>query len=88
MIENNHAYIGITAYAQKQIGKVRLINTNKDELVLSQHAEFGYVEGGTGKIMELIMPFKGKIIRTNLDLLKDTRKINTAPYMPGLYISK
>lgn len=81
LIENNHAYIGITAYAQKQIGKVKSIHINKNELNLSPHTEFGFVEGETGKILELIMPFKGKIIRTNLDLLKNTSRITTAPYM-------
>lgn len=64
------------------------IHINKNESVLPQHAEFGYVTGKSEKILELIMPFKGKIVRTNIDLLKDTRRINTAPYMAWIVYFK
>lgn len=88
LIKKDHAFVGITAYAKKQIGAIAYINLYTSELVLPQHAEFGYLEGKNEKIMELIMPFNGTIVRTNSDLLKDTRKINGAPHMAWLVYFK
>lgn len=88
LIKEDHAFVGITAFAQQQIEAITSIHINKNESILPQHAEFGYVTGKNEKILELIMPFNGKIKRTNIDLLRDPRRINTAPYMAWIVYFK
>src|ERR1035437_3363477 len=77
LIEDDYAFVGLTSYAQKMIGKILMVNIIKNGLDLASNAEFGYVAGGgVGKIFELIMPFKGKVSRTNLEVLKGKNNIN------------
>ena len=82
MIENNIATVGITDFAQGELGDIVYVEVDTlDETVVSE-AVFGTVEA-VKTVSDLFAPLSGKIISFN-DALTDTPElVNSDPYGQG-----
>jgi len=85
-VEGNTAYIGITDYAQDQLGDIVYVDISAQEgdEVASGEA-FGSVEA-VKTVSDLFMPVSGKLIEINEDLNSEPEKINSDPYGTGWII--
>ena len=85
-VEGNTAYIGITDYAQDQLGDIVYVDISAQEgdEVASGEA-FGSVEA-VKTVSDLFMPVSGKLVEINEDLNGEPEKINSDPYGAGWII--
>ena len=82
-VEGDHATIGITDYAQDQLGDIVYIELPWDVGThLSHESKFGDIES-VKATSELLSPVSGEVVKVN-DALKDTPElINDKPYEDG-----
>lgn len=71
--------IGITDFAQKEIGEIDLIEFNIERNMIGENVSWGFVYG-INKTFPLILPCECKIITVNTNLNKKPSHINTDPY--------
>lgn len=84
-IEGNTALIGITDYAQQQLGDVIYIDINSLSNQLKLDEIFGTVEA-IKTVSDLFMPLDGKVLEMNLELENLPTLVNTDPYGKGWII--
>ncbi|PQL90095.1 glycine cleavage system protein GcvH [Apibacter sp. wkB309] len=84
-IEGNTALIGITDYAQQQLGDVIYIDVNSLGNQLKLDEIFGTVEA-IKTVSDLFMPLDGKVLEMNLELENLPTLVNTDPYGKGWII--
>lgn len=74
-VEDNKGYIGVSDYAQKQLGNVVYVDMPEagDELVKGE--DFGAIES-VKAASDLIAPVSGEVIEVNDALSKNPRLIN------------
>jgi glycine cleavage system H protein len=82
---NHIAKIGITDYAQNQLGDLIFVDLPEEGDTFERGEEFGAVES-TKAAVDLFMPLSGEIARANQALLKNPRLANTSPYGDGWLI--
>ena len=80
--EGNLAVVGITDYAQSQLGDVVFVEFPEVGSTLSQHTQFGVVES-VKTASELISPIGGIVIKTNGALAEHPELVNQDPYGDG-----
>lgn len=85
-IEGNTALIGITDYAQQQLGDVIYIDINSLGNQLKLDEIFGTVEA-IKTVSDLFMPLDGKVLEMNLELENLPALVNTDPYGKGWIIN-
>lgn len=78
-IENGRARIGVTDYAQKQLGDVVFVELPAVGKTLAAHETFGTVES-VKAVSELFSPLAGEVLEVNESLAKTPEKVNTDPY--------
>lgn len=85
-VEGNHAYIGITDFAQDQLGDIVYVDISAQEgdEVASGEA-FGSVEA-VKTVSDLFMPVSGTLVEINEELNSAPEKINSDPYGDGWII--
>jgi glycine cleavage system H protein len=81
-VEGDRGRIGITHYAQKQLGDVVYLELPEVGRQIKEHDTFGTVES-VKAVSELFAPVKGEVVETNQPLLQAPEKINTDPYGGG-----
>lgn len=81
-IENKTATVGITAFAQKELGEVVYVDLPNVNYNFKQEEVFGSVEA-IKTVSDLFMPLSGKIIETNEQLLKEPTLVNSNPFENG-----
>lgn len=84
-IKGNTALIGITDYAQQQLGDVIYIDINSLGNQLKLDEIFGTVEA-IKTVSDLFMPLDGKVLEMNLELENLPTLVNTDPYGKGWII--
>lgn len=84
-IEGNIALIGITDYAQQQLGDIIYIDINSLGNQLKLDEIFGTVEA-IKTVSDLFMPLDGKVLEMNLELENLPTLVNTDPYGKGWII--
>lgn len=84
-IEGNTALIGITDYAQQQLGDIIYIDVNSIGNQLKLDEIFGTVEA-IKTVSDLFMPLDGKVLEMNLELENLPTLVNTDPYGKGWII--
>ena len=78
-IEDEYAYIGITDFAQDQLGEVLFVEMPEIEDEITQGEEFGVVE--SSKVAsDLIAPISGEVVEINERLEDEPEYINEDPY--------
>ena len=77
--------IGITDYAQGELGDIVFIELPKVGTSFKKHDVFGTVEA-VKAVSELYSPLSGEVVAINDRLDKDPALVNTAPYGDGWMI--
>lgn len=77
--EGDEAYVGITDYAQSELGDLVFVNLPEvgDEVVGGE--AFGDVES-VKAVADVMSPVTGVVVEINEDLLDDASLINSDPY--------
>ena len=75
-----YAYIGVTDFAQDQLGEVLYVDVPEVEDELTKDSDFGVIE--SSKVAsELIAPISGEVVEVNDEKLEDEPEfVNEAPY--------
>lgn len=81
----NVVAIGITDYAQGELGDIVFIELPKVGTTFSKHDVFGTVEA-VKAVSELYTPVAGEVVAVNDRLDKEPALVNTAPYGDGWMI--
>ena len=76
------AKIGISDYAQDQLGDIVFVELPQVGDVLDKGAEFGTVES-VKAVSELYMPIGGEVVAVNSELEDAPELVNSAPYDQG-----
>jgi len=84
-IEGGQARIGITAYAQEQLGDVVFVELPKVGAKVSGAKTFGVVES-VKAVSDLYAPLSGEVVEVNGELTKKPETVNTDPYGQGWMI--
>lgn len=84
-IEGDHAYIGITEFAQGELGDIVYVEIDTKGEELAQEELFGSVEA-VKTVSDLLMPISGKLIEVNPDLQSNPEVVNKDPYGEGWMI--
>lgn len=81
-VEGNRAYIGITDFAQSELGDIVFVELPEVGDELTADATFGTVES-VKTVSDLFAPISGKIVEVNGELVDAPEKVNEAPYEGG-----
>lgn len=84
-VEGNEAYIGITHFAQRELGDIVYVDVASVGDELDQESVFGTVEA-VKTVSDLFMPVSGKVLEFNEDLNNEPEQVNTDPYGKGWMI--
>jgi glycine cleavage system H protein len=77
--ENDEAVIGITGFAQKELGDIVFVDIDTEGETLETGDKFGTVEA-VKTVSDLLMPVSGKIIAINTMLETVPETVNKDPY--------
>jgi glycine cleavage system H protein len=81
-LEGNTATIGITNFAQGELGDIVYIDINTVGASLSAEAVFGTVEA-VKTVSDLFLPVAGTVTEVNPALASQPELVNTDPYGAG-----
>jgi glycine cleavage system H protein len=82
-VEGDEAIIGITDYAQDQLGDIVYVELPWDTgASVSHEAKFGDIES-VKATSELLSPVSGEVVKVNEDLKEQPELINDNPYDDG-----
>lgn len=84
-VEGDTAVIGITEYAQSELGDIVYVEIETEGEELDVEEVFGTVEA-VKTVSDLFMPISGEVIEFNADLEDAPEKVNEAPYGEGWMI--
>lgn len=84
-VEGNIATVGITDFAQSELGDIVYVEIETEGEELAQEEVFGSVEA-VKTVSDLFMPISGKIIEFNSALESDPEAVNKDPYGNGWMI--
>ena len=85
MIENEIATVGITDFAQGELGDIVYIEVDSLGENLESESVFGTVEA-VKTVSDLFMPLSGEIIEFNSELESSPELVNEDPYNSGWMI--
>lgn len=81
-LEGNTAYIGITAFAQQELGDIVFVDINTIGKSLAAEAVFGTVEA-VKTVSDLYLPIAATIDEVNAALESQPELVNNDPYGEG-----
>lgn len=84
-IEGDIATIGITEFAQGELGDIVFVEIETQGQSLAEHEVFGTVEA-VKTVSDLFMPMAGEVIEVNAGLADDPAAVNGDPYGKGWMI--
>lgn len=82
LVEGNKAKIGITDFAQKELGDIVYLDINTQGKKVAQNEIFGTIEA-VKTVSDLYMPVTGTILGINSALEADPQLVNSDPYGAG-----
>jgi len=80
--EGDKAYIGVTDYAQDQLGDMVFVELPEVGATVSQGEVFGVIES-VKAVSDLYAPISGEVVEVNTDLSEAPEAINEACYGDG-----
>ncbi|MCP4346176.1 MAG: glycine cleavage system protein GcvH [Desulfobacterales bacterium] len=83
--EGSNIRIGISDYAQDQLGDIVFVELPEVGQTIEKGEEFGTIES-VKAVSELYMPISGEIAAVNTDLEETPEKVNESPYSDGWMI--
>ena len=81
-IEGKRARVGITHYAQDQLGDVVFVELPKVGAKVTQMQTFGVVES-VKAVSDLFAPLSGVVAEVNQELTREPERVNRDPYGTG-----
>ncbi|REC60523.1 glycine cleavage system protein GcvH [Chryseobacterium pennae] len=84
-LENDMAYIGITDFAQSELGDIVYVEIETLGEKLKNHEVFGTVEA-VKTVSDLFLPLAGEILEINPKLEASPELVNSDPYGEGWMI--
>ncbi len=84
-VEDNIAFIGITDFAQSEIGNIVFVDIKTDLTELKMGEPFGTIEA-VKTVSDLYAPVDGKLIEVNPRINNEPQLINSDPYGDGWII--
>lgn len=81
-IDGDTVTIGITDFAQKELGDIVYVEVDTLDETLDQEEVFGTVEA-VKTVSDLFLPVAGEIIEFNESLEDEPENVNTDPYGAG-----
>ena len=84
-LDGNVATIGITEYAQRELGDIVFVEVDTIGKNLEAGAVFGTVEA-VKTVSDLFMPMSGEVLEKNDDLDSSPESVNSDPYGAGWMI--
>jgi len=83
--DGNQVYIGITEYAQGELGDIVFVDIDTDMEEISKGESFGTIEA-VKTVSDLFAPCSGKVLEINAKLEDEPELINSDPYGEGWII--
>lgn len=84
-ITGNEALVGITDFAQHELGDIVYVDVNTVGETVEKEAVFGTVEA-VKTVSDLFMPLTGEVLEVNKDIDSAPESVNTDPYGKGWLI--
>ena len=84
-IEGDEAYIGISDYAQHELGDIVFVDVDTVGETMEKNETFGTIEA-VKTVSDLMMPVSGEILEFNEALEENAAAINSDPYGEGWII--
>lgn len=84
-IDGNTATIGVTDFAQGELGDIVYIEIETEGETLAKEEVFGSIEA-VKTVSDLFMPLSGVVVEFNQDLEGNPEVVNTDPYGDGWMI--
>lgn len=81
-LEGSEAFIGITEFAQRELGDIVYVDINTVGQYVKQNDVFGTVEA-VKTVSDLFMPVSGTVLEINPKLDSSPELVNTDPYGDG-----
>jgi glycine cleavage system H protein len=85
-IEGHRVVVGITDYAQKELGDVVFVELPEVGTTVEAAGTFGVVES-VKAVSDLYAPVSGTVVETNTELEERPELVNTSPYGAGWMIA-
>ena len=84
-LEGDKARVGITAFAQEQLGDVVFVELPKVGAKVTAMKTFGVVES-VKAVSDLFAPLSGEVVEANTELTQKPETVNSDPYGQGWMI--
>ncbi|MES3037724.1 MAG: glycine cleavage system protein GcvH [Bdellovibrionota bacterium] len=84
-VDENIVTIGITEFAQDQLGEIVFVDLPEEGQKVTQHQPFGVVES-VKAVSDLLAPVSGTVIEVNTSLVDDPSGLNDDPINNGWII--
>ncbi len=81
-VEGDVAIVGVTDFAQRELGDIVFVEIESAGKTLKQHEIFGSVEA-VKTVSDLFMPVSGEVTEVNKGLDSTPESINSDPYGEG-----
>ena len=85
LVEGNNATIGITEFAQDELGEIVFIDVTGEGETIDKGEVFGSIEA-VKTVSDLVMPATGEVLEINPKLEDAPELVNTDPYDEGWII--
>jgi glycine cleavage system H protein len=83
--EGETAYVGITDYAQSQLGDIIYVDITTEGETIGMGEVFGAIEA-VKTVSDLLMPVSGEVLEVNPALEDQPELVNQSPYQDGWLI--
>ncbi|PID89610.1 MAG: glycine cleavage system protein H [Bacteroidia bacterium] len=81
-IEGDEAFVGISEYAQSQLGDVVFVEIETEGETIDKGESFGTIEA-VKTVADVYMPVSGKVLEVNPKLADNPEIVNQSPYEEG-----
>lgn len=81
-VDGEEAYIGITDFAQGELGDIVFVEVETEGETLDREEAFGTIEA-VKTVSDMFMPVSGEVLEFNAELEDAPELINTDPYDKG-----
>ena len=81
-LEGDVVYVGITDYAQGELGEIVFVDVDTEGDSLEAEEVFGSIEA-VKTVSDLMLPIEGEILELNPELAESPELVNSDPYGKG-----
>ncbi|MDR1676399.1 MAG: glycine cleavage system protein GcvH [Tannerella sp.] len=84
-VEGETALVGITDYAQSELGEIVYVDITTEGETLNREDVFGTIEA-VKTVSDLFLPVSGEVLEFNRELEEHPERVNASPYEDGWLI--